>query len=249
MGKSKKSKSKVIQAASSSDDDGVDDPTMPSAEPIKSTEDVGDTFDDLMTSSNKTQKKKAVLDSESDEEPLVKSSSKKYSVDSSDDDVPINFADTDSVDKDEAKSSGQNPSRSPSVDSRVSISSLDDSRLIDSRLDDSRLDDSRLSRASNPEDSRLRRSSSRSVSPSMGEKRDPTSSVKKGGGTKRGPTSSVKKSGGKRVRREKSPQSLNLELEESQEEESPLKKSSLEESPLKKSSGGKRKLVVDSDTD
>merc|ERR1712059_102076 len=170
------------------------------------TEDVGDTFDDLMTSSNKTQKKKAVLDSESDEEPLVKSSSKKYSVDSSDDDVPINFADTDSVDKDEAKSSGQNPSRSPSVDSRVSISSLDDSRLIDSRLDDSRLDDSRL-----------RRSSSRSVSPSMGEKRDPTSSVKKGGGTKRGPTSSVKKSGGKRVRREKSPQSLNLELEESQE--------------------------------
>merc|ERR1712059_86168 len=111
----------------------------------------------------------------------------------------------------------------------------DDSRLIDSRLDDSRLDDSRLSRASNPEDSRLRRSSSRSVSPSMGEKR--------------GPTSSVKKSGGKRVRREKSPQSLNLELEESQEEESPLKKSSLEESPLKKSSGGKRKLVVDSDTD
>merc|ERR1719233_620519 len=144
--------------------------------------------------------KKALLDSDSDDEPVVKSTKKKNSLDSdSDEEAPKKLED---ATKDEAikqqnteSAINRSRSRSSSVDSRISIdsrrsiSSLEDSRLRrsispleDSRirrsvspLEDSRLDDSRISRRSSFDDSRLRspisspissrRSLSRSLSP------------------------------------------------------------------------------------
>jgi len=185
-----KSKKKA-SAIDSSSDEGVMDPTQPTDGKIGAASSADDTFDNIVSSNSKS-KKKAMLDSDSDDEPLIKSSKKKMSLDSDSEEEVTKVTDSKNTNqkKTPVKASDANASidsrksrsRSSSIDSRRSISPLEDSRLNDSRansptqyVNDSRLDDSRLSRRSSFDDSRLRsprssslssrRSSSRSLSP------------------------------------------------------------------------------------
>merc|ERR1719318_1915046 len=179
----KKQNSKKKSAVDSSSDEGVTDPTQPTDEPIaaaSSDEEFGKV----------ASKKKSMLDSDSDEEPVAKSTKKKMSLDYDSDDATKPNSKSDDTKKETpikaADVSRRSRSRSSSIDSRRSISPLEDSRIARrsiSPLEDSRigrrslspLDDSRLSRRSSFDDSRLRspvssplsraRSSSRSLSP------------------------------------------------------------------------------------
>jgi len=190
LGKTSSKSSRKKISVESSSDEGVMDPTQPSEKSILAP---GSSDDESTKPSSKN--KKALLDSDSDDEPVVKSTKKKNSLDSdSDEEVPKKF---DDGTKQQITESATNRSRSRSssidsrisIDSRRSISPLEDSRirrsispLEDSRirrslspLEDSRLDDSRISRRSSFDDSRLRspisspissrRSLSRSLSP------------------------------------------------------------------------------------
>merc|ERR1719318_1468193 len=179
----KKQNSKKKSAVDSSSDEGVTDPTQPTDEPIAAA-----SSDDEFGKA--ASKKKSMLDSDSDEEPVAKSTKKKMSLDSDSDDATKPNSKSDYTKKETpikaADVSRRSRSRSSSIDSRRSISPLEDSRIARrsiSPLEDSRigrrslspLDDSRLSRRSSFDDSRLRspissplsraRSSSRSLSP------------------------------------------------------------------------------------
>eukprot|EP00092_Neocalanus_flemingeri_P015916 GFUD01017233.1.p1 GENE.GFUD01017233.1~~GFUD01017233.1.p1 ORF type:complete len:1724 (+),score=585.73 GFUD01017233.1:81-5252(+) len=192
-GKEPKSRKKASVIDSSSDD-GVMDPTQPTESPIAAASSDDDKIDKIANSGSKT-KKKAILDSDSDDEPIIKSSKKKMSLDSDSEDGGSKTAANLATPQKKTPMKASDPnvsivgrrsrSRSSSFDSRRSVSPLEDSRIsrpsspndsrIISPMQDSRLDDSRRSRRSSLDDSRLRsplssplssrRSSSRSVSP------------------------------------------------------------------------------------
>merc|ERR1712179_827911 len=202
---------------------------------------MGSSSDDESTKPS-SKNKKALLDSDSDDEPVVKSTKKKNSLDSdSDEEVPKKF---DEGTKQQINESAtyRSRSRSSSIDSRISIDSrrsispLEDSRIRRSisPLEDSRLDDSRISRRSSFDDSRLRspisspissrRSLSRSLSPLSPTPGSPYTLAKtphmqktkssKTPATKRGrtsPQSSIKSAKKSRVKSPKD-QSLKLQL-------------------------------------
>merc|ERR1712240_472318 len=230
-------------AVESSSDEGVMDPTQPSEKSIIAPK----SSDDEETKPAQEKSKKAILDSDSDDESVVRITKKKNSVVSdSDDELPVKSSVDIKLKSSEAANRASNRSRSSSrssIDSRRSISPLEDSRLNDSRrsispledsrirrsispLDDSRLNDSRISRRSSFDDSRMRspissplssrRSPSRSLSP-LSPTPGSAYTLAKTPAAKRGRTSPQSSKRSAKKSRVKSPaeQSLKLQLSES----------------------------------
>merc|ERR1719186_1370056 len=109
-----KSKKKA-SAIDSSSDEGVMDPTQPTDGKIGAASSADDTFDNIVSSKSK---KKAMLDSDSDDEPLIKSSKKKMSIDSDSEEEVTKV--TDSKNTNQKKSPVEASDANASIDSRKS---------------------------------------------------------------------------------------------------------------------------------